>query len=348
CKGVDKVDRLEVFQEYIRDLERNEVEQKQLEKESRRRQERKNRDAFTAFLKEQQENGLINARTTWREYLPLIKKEDAYEALYSNTTGSKPRDLFEDIIEELEEVLDQNKALVTKHLKGKKAAVSSSSTKTELLAELGDGDEDLKAISQTNIGLIYEDLMARAREKEEKEMRRQRRLAEDFKDALRALRVVTHETSWETTKVLLEEDPAYTSVGDESVCEAIFQEHIAKLAAKAKEKEERRGRDKEKKERRDRGDGDKKELAEKEGEGSGRKKDKKRHKDRKRHYSDSESEYESDRDKKRRKKSSRKHDYSDYSGSDEDRSKRSSKRRKSSGHKESRHHEDEEEDGEIH
>lgn len=44
--ALDKMDQLSVFQDYIRDLERNEEEKKRLEIQTQKREARKCRDAF--------------------------------------------------------------------------------------------------------------------------------------------------------------------------------------------------------------------------------------------------------------------------------------------------------------
>ncbi|TVU33965.1 hypothetical protein EJB05_15784, partial [Eragrostis curvula] len=102
CSRLEKIDRLDIFQEYIRHLEKEEEEQKRIQKEQTRRQERKNRDEFRKMLEEHVADGTITARTRWRDYCAQIKDSHAYLAVASNTAGSTPKELFEDVMEELE------------------------------------------------------------------------------------------------------------------------------------------------------------------------------------------------------------------------------------------------------
>jgi len=51
-QALDRLTRLEVFQEHIRQLEEAERQEKEKEKEARRRQERRNRDAFRQLLQQ--------------------------------------------------------------------------------------------------------------------------------------------------------------------------------------------------------------------------------------------------------------------------------------------------------
>lgn len=61
------------LQEYIRDLEKKEEEAKQLEKEKKRRQERKNRDAFRDLMNEHKAAGELSAKTKWKDYLETVR-----------------------------------------------------------------------------------------------------------------------------------------------------------------------------------------------------------------------------------------------------------------------------------
>ncbi|RVX22390.1 Pre-mRNA-processing protein 40B [Vitis vinifera] len=68
CSRLEKIDRLEIFQEYIRDLEREEEEQRKIQKEQLRRAERKNRDEFRKLMEEHVAAGTLTAKTHWRDY----------------------------------------------------------------------------------------------------------------------------------------------------------------------------------------------------------------------------------------------------------------------------------------
>jgi pre-mRNA-processing factor 40 len=72
CFRLEKIDRLDVFQEYIRDLEKEEEEQRRIQKEQTRRQERKNRDEFRKMLEDHVADGTLNARTRWRDYCAQV------------------------------------------------------------------------------------------------------------------------------------------------------------------------------------------------------------------------------------------------------------------------------------
>ncbi|KAI8550115.1 hypothetical protein RHMOL_Rhmol06G0079300 [Rhododendron molle] len=213
--------------EYIRDLEKEEEEQKKLQKEQLKRTERKNRDEFRKMMEEHVAAGVLTAKTHWRDYCMKVKDSAPYHAVALNTSGSTPKDLFEDIAEELE----------------KQVSITSASTledfKTAVLEDVG-----LPPVSDINVKLVFEDLLERAREKEEKEAKKRQRLAKEFSDLLCTVKEITESSIWEESKQLFEESSEYRSIGEESFAQEIFEEHVLHLQEKAKEKERKREEEK--------------------------------------------------------------------------------------------------------
>ncbi|CAN1775912.1 Pre-mRNA-processing protein 40A [Linum perenne] len=68
CLRLEKLERLLIYQDYIRDLEREDEELKNSYKEQQRRAERKNRDAFRKLMEEHVAAGTLTARTHWLDY----------------------------------------------------------------------------------------------------------------------------------------------------------------------------------------------------------------------------------------------------------------------------------------
>ncbi|GAX86158.1 hypothetical protein CEUSTIGMA_g13571.t1 [Chlamydomonas eustigma] len=102
-EALDKVDRLEVYQEYMKELERKEREEKEREREIKRRQDRIARDNFKALLLKHRSQGLINVKTRWREYSKHVVDEEEYKAVEQCSPGSsRPKELFEYLIEDIE------------------------------------------------------------------------------------------------------------------------------------------------------------------------------------------------------------------------------------------------------
>ncbi|KAJ8773273.1 hypothetical protein K2173_028450 [Erythroxylum novogranatense] len=246
CLHLEKLDRLLVYQDYIRDLEREEEEQKKIHKEKLRRAERKNRDGFRKLMAEHVAAGSLTAKTHWHDYCLKVKESDQYHAVATNTSGSTPKDLFEDVAEELEKQYHDDKTRVKDVMKSGKIMMLSTWAFEEFKAaasvEVGS-----PPISDINLKLLYEELVERSKEKEEKEAKKHQRLADDFTKLLHTCKEITATSDWEDSKSLVEESHEYRAIGEECLRREIFEEYIAYLQEKAKEKERKREEEKAKK-----------------------------------------------------------------------------------------------------
>ncbi|KAG8390973.1 hypothetical protein BUALT_Bualt01G0139400 [Buddleja alternifolia] len=301
CTRLDKVDRLDIFQDYILLSHM---------KEQSRRAERKNRDAFRRMMEEHIAAGTLTAKTHWRDYCQKVKDSEAYEAVASNTSGSTPKDLFEDVAEELEKKLDilllfgwqydEDRARIKDALKLEKITVASTWTFEEFKSSINESIGS-SSISDINFQLVYEDLIDRAKEKEEKEAKKRKRLAKDFTDKLSAIKEINVLSSWDECKQYVEDSSEYRSIGEESLCKEIFEDYVSRLQERVKEKERKREEEKDELEIEDLDDV----------ESHAHKDDKRREKDkerkhRKRHQSTTD-DLSSDKDDKEEIKKSRRH-----------------------------------------
>eukprot|EP00252_Welwitschia_mirabilis_P009981 TRINITY_DN22986_c0_g2_i2.p1 TRINITY_DN22986_c0_g2~~TRINITY_DN22986_c0_g2_i2.p1 ORF type:complete len:1096 (-),score=355.45 TRINITY_DN22986_c0_g2_i2:190-3477(-) len=248
CSRLDKLDRLEVFQEYIRDLEREEEEEKRIQKEQLRRRERKNRDEFRKLLAEHKDSGMLTAKTNWRDYCAKVKDHPAYVAVASNTSGSTPKDLFEDIVEDLDKQYHEDKGRIKDAIKSGKFQVSSAWT-FEMFKDAIAEFNDVGAMSEANIKLVFDEILERIREKEEKEAKKRQKLADEFTELLYSIKEITATSRWEDSKPMLEDLPEYRAISDEIFRREIFEEYVGHLQEKAKEKERKREEEKAKKEK---------------------------------------------------------------------------------------------------
>ncbi|XP_023644835.1 pre-mRNA-processing protein 40A isoform X1 [Capsella rubella] len=357
CSCLEKIDRLIGFEEYILELEKEEEELKRVEKEHVRRAERKNRDAFRTLLEEHVAAGILTAKTYWLDYCIELKDLPQYQAVASNLSGSTPKDLFEDVTEELEKQYHEDKSRVKDAMKSRKISMVSSWLFEDFKSAIS---EDLipQPISDINLKLIYDDLVERMKEKEEKEARKLQRLAEEFTNLLRTLKEITAASNWEDTKALIEESQEYRSIGDESVSKGLFEEYTTSLQEKAKEKERKRDEEKVRKEK-ERDEKEKRKDKDKERREKEREREKERGKERsKREESDGEAAVEAseghkeekrkgkDRDRKHR----RRHHNSDEDVSsdrdDREESKKSSRKHGNDRKKTRKHAYSPESDGE--
>jgi pre-mRNA-processing factor 40 len=321
CSCLEKIDRLIGFEEYILDLEKEEEELKRVEKEHVRRAERKNRDAFRTLLEEHVAAGILTAKTYWLDYCIELKDLPQYQAVASNTSGSTPKDLFEDVTEELEKQYHEDKSYVKDAMKSRKISMVSSWLFEDFKSAISE-DLSTQQISDINLKLIYDDLVGRVKEKEEKEARKLQRLAEEFTNLLHTFKEITVASNWEDSKQLVEESQEYRSIGDESVSQGLFEEYITSLQEKAKEKERKRDEEKVRKEK-ERDEKEKRKDKDKERREKEREREKEKGKERsKREESDGETAMdvsEGHKDEKRKGKDrDRKHRRRHHNNSDED------------------------------
>lgn len=68
------------------------------------------------------------AGTTSQDYYAIIKNESALIACEKNTTGSTPKELFEDMVEDAEAQFDKDKRVIKEAIKAAGLAVDSTTT----------------------------------------------------------------------------------------------------------------------------------------------------------------------------------------------------------------------------
>ncbi|CAO2203660.1 unnamed protein product [Urochloa humidicola] len=340
CSRLKKIDRLDVFQGYIRHLEKEEEEQKRIQKEQVRRQERKNRDAFRKMLEDHAADGTLTARTRWRDYCAQIKESQAYSAVASNTYGSTPKDLFDDVIEELDKQYQDDMTQIKEAVKSGKIPMTTSWALNEFQTAILD-DNVLKGISTINIELIYDDQIERLKEKDQKEAKKRQELGENFSDLLYSIKQVSASSTWDDSKELFEDSQEFRALDSKTYARELFEERVVHLKERLKEKERLREEEKAKREK------ERKEWKEKERESKEKERENEKHKDRSRRdemkidgaYVEAHGSKDKKRDKDKVKKHKRRHHDSDdvsSEGDGKDAFKRSRRRR--SGRKKSRKH----------
>lgn len=59
------------------------------------------------------EEGLLTLKSRWKDYSGALKEEttfqEAYAAVEANTTGTRPKEIFDDLVEELELEYEKDK-----------------------------------------------------------------------------------------------------------------------------------------------------------------------------------------------------------------------------------------------
>nr|XP_048336341.1 pre-mRNA-processing protein 40A isoform X2 [Ziziphus jujuba var. spinosa] len=160
CLRLEKIDRLEIFVEYTRDLQKEEEEQKKIQKEELRKVERKNRDQFRKLMEDNVAAGLLTAKTHWREYCMKVKDLPAYKEVASNTSGPTPKDLFEDVAEELQKQYHEDRTQIKDAIKLRKIMLSTAWTFEEFKSAIVN-DISSPPVSDTNLKTRWNQTSAR-------------------------------------------------------------------------------------------------------------------------------------------------------------------------------------------
>nr|XP_043607467.1 pre-mRNA-processing protein 40A-like [Erigeron canadensis] len=289
CLRLEKIDRLEIFQEYIRDLEKEEEEQRKLRLEELRKNERKNRDEFRKLMDEHIASGMLTAKTHWRDYLIKVKDLPAYFAVSSNTNGATPKDLFDDVIEELEKQFIDDRDRIKEAVMMKKVSILSTWTLEDFKNSIAE-DISSPAVSDANLKIVFDDLHERVREKEENETKRRKHLADDFYRSLTTSKDISSSSRWEDFKPLFESRFQNWFTIEESFFREIYDKYIAELKKEREERKHRedkaKGRDRDRRRReKDRGKKDKRRKDEIDNDDGDNREDKEK-KHRKRHLDD--------------------------------------------------------------
>jgi len=183
---LDPLDRLTVFEDFIRELERKQMEEERISKEKQKRDARKARDAFRALLLEKLNSGEVSVKSKWKDFLPTIKETEAYKALLPltaqdisvndpgklETSGprSLPQELFFDFQEEYEDKFHKEKRNLKDLLKELGVTVHSQ-TKLEEFKNALMSDDRTKNFDSRIYDQLFDDLMEKAISREKKRIK---------------------------------------------------------------------------------------------------------------------------------------------------------------------------------
>ncbi|XP_039602589.1 pre-mRNA-processing factor 40 homolog B-like isoform X2 [Polypterus senegalus] len=308
-QNMDKQDALVCFEEHIRALEKEEEEEKEKCRLREKRQQRKNREAFQAFLDELHETGQLHSMSTWMELYPSVSIDIRFSNMLGQP-GSTPLDLFKFYVEDLKARFHDEKKIIKDILRDRNFGVEIKTT-FEDFAHIISFDKRAATLDAGNIKLTFNSLLekaeAREKEREKEESRKLRRKEAAFKSMLKQATPPLEPSSvWEEVRERFLCDGAFEQITLESERIRLFKEFIQVL-----ENECQHYHSKSKKHS---------------------KKTKKHHRKKSHSHSDSESEEEEHRHRsQKRKKRSLSESASDRSSSPEsDRSSRKSRKQKKS------------------
>ncbi len=123
-------DRELYFVDYVIELQKVEDGKRRRAREARRRAEKAQRDAFRETLKKFAREGKILPSSRWRNCEELLAAEDTFDAVRDQDRAT-PRNMFEDMVEEWEDVYRGDKAFLNSLLAKSKSSTFAAKTDTK-------------------------------------------------------------------------------------------------------------------------------------------------------------------------------------------------------------------------
>lgn len=223
--AMDKEDALIVFEDHIRELEKEEELEKDKERKRLKRQQRKNRDAFNALLDELHEGGKLTSMSLWVELYPTISADIRFSNMLGQP-GSTPLDLFKFYVVELKSRYYEEKKIIKDILKEKLFDMSIKTTFEEF-ATIVCEDKKSATLDAGNVKLTYNAFLEKAEAKEKErfkdESRKMKKLESNFRGLLDKYNVKPDQ-GWDDIRDKLEGEPEFESITLESEKVRIFKE----------------------------------------------------------------------------------------------------------------------------
>uniref|UniRef100_A0A336LL88 CSON010522 protein n=1 Tax=Culicoides sonorensis TaxID=179676 RepID=A0A336LL88_CULSO len=203
--GMDKEDALIVFEEHIRTLEREEIEEKEREKKRQKRLHRKNRDQFLALLDTLHEEGKLTSMSLWVELYPIISADLRFSAMLGQA-GSTPLDLFKFYVENLKARFHDEKKIIKEILREKGFIVQADTT-FEDFATVVCEDKRSATLDAGNVKLTYNSLLEKAEAVEKERLKEENKRIRKLENEIKAVWLevgLTSEDTFEKAKGLVE------------------------------------------------------------------------------------------------------------------------------------------------
>lgn len=226
--GMDKEDALIVFEDHIRALELEDVEDREVEKKRQKRLQRKSRDNFLTLLDSLHEDGKLTSMSTWVELYPTISADLKFSAMLGQP-GSTPLDLFKFYVDQLKANFHDDKKLIKEILKERKFVVDISTT-FEQFATVVCEDQRSASLDAGNVKLTYNSMLERAETAEKdrlkEETRRLRKLENEVKNHWLDA-ALTAVDPWEKAKAAIVDKLDFEAYDKELKIEELWNEFIS-------------------------------------------------------------------------------------------------------------------------
>uniref|UniRef100_A0A8R1DV34 FF domain-containing protein n=1 Tax=Caenorhabditis japonica TaxID=281687 RepID=A0A8R1DV34_CAEJA len=229
---MDKEDALSVFEEHIKQSEKEHEEEKEQEEKRIRRKHRKVREEYRKMLEEHHKRGDLTSMSLWTSLFPIFASDSRFERMLLQP-GSSPLDLFKFYVEDLKEQFTEDRRLIKDILTEKKCQVITT-TEYDEFSKWVLSHENGDKVDHGNMKLCYNSMVekaeSKAKDEEREALRRKRRLESEFRNLLKAHNV-DGESEWSAIKSKIEKEKAYLALENDEEREAAFQNYKSGASA---------------------------------------------------------------------------------------------------------------------
>jgi len=237
-KGMTKLERLQCYESVAREIVASEQDKWEVDTVHRLREERKAREAYTEMLRTMMApppptQGVLKPRMRWKEALPHLEHAETYLAVAANTSGMRPKELFEMEMGNVEKNLARQVDRLESELRSSDKSSEGFPGTVEELEHRCKGTPMLEELRRRGwVEFAVQMLVAR----EKKEVQRKRKRRTYFMKLLRQVGNVQSDSTWAEVRARVEGHSDFDVIPDDAERESLFE----RVRGHAKEDEEKR------------------------------------------------------------------------------------------------------------
>ena len=201
---IETIDMLQVFDDYMRQLEQENEEETRKFRVDQVRTARKAREGFKALLSELESRGELKRTTKWKDIFPSFKHDERYLATLGQP-GSTAMELWMDAVDDLNEEIERAAAKIERAVVDIKVDTTFDQFESMIKDAHLDTQVDVKMRKEA-YDLILERLKQQAADEERRAERKRRHRMEDLRYALRKVKAIEVDTSYEDVSEILQQE----------------------------------------------------------------------------------------------------------------------------------------------
>ncbi|KAL7421468.1 U1 snRNP protein [Cryptotrichosporon argae] len=238
-RQMETVDMLRIYEDYAVSLEREHEDAVRRHRAEQVRRARKAREGFRALLAELAAEGRLTRKSKWKDLYARIKDDDRYAALLG-VSGSSPLDLWMDAVDDLQEECEGAVRKIEAALAERAKAINLDTKEDEfeqLVQEAGLAAQIDEKARRDAYDMIHGRLVQAVADEQRRAERKRRHRIDDLRYALRKVRDLDLEGSYDDALPLIKDLPEFKDVAEEDDRRAAFDKFVKRQKDKLREAE---------------------------------------------------------------------------------------------------------------